>query len=71
MCSEDRLIVLYICLKFRENISNNIRVMERILMSKALTEGWTDGGQTDTQNLLRYNIITCHFVFFFQNGIIP
>ena len=29
MCSARRLIMLYICVKFRENITNGIRVMER------------------------------------------
>ena len=29
ICSACRLIVLYICVKFRQNISNGIRVMER------------------------------------------
>ena len=29
MCSARRLMVLYICVKLRENITNGIRVMER------------------------------------------
>ena len=29
MCSAHCLLVLYICVKFRENITNGIRVMER------------------------------------------
>ena len=29
MCSARRLMVLYICVKFLENITNGIRVMER------------------------------------------
>ena len=29
MCSASRLIMLYICVKFRENITHCIRVMER------------------------------------------
>ena len=29
MCSACSLIMLYICVKFRENITNGIRVMER------------------------------------------
>ena len=29
MCSAYRLMVLYICMKFRENIMKGIRVMER------------------------------------------
>ena len=41
MSSARRLIVLYICEKFRENISDGIRVMERTLMKEALTDGRT------------------------------
>ena len=33
--------VLYICVKFRENISDGIRVMERTRMIEALTDGRT------------------------------
>ena len=29
MCSAGRLIMLYICVKFRKNITNGIRVMEQ------------------------------------------
>ena len=29
MCSAHRLIILYVCVKFRENITNGIGVMER------------------------------------------
>ena len=29
MCSAGRLIMFYICVKFRENVTNCIRVMER------------------------------------------
>ena len=29
MCSARHLIMLYICVKFRENVSNGIRVLER------------------------------------------
>ena len=41
MCSANRLIGLYIDVKFRENISNGIRVMERTRNYEALTDGWT------------------------------
>ena len=41
MCSARRLIVLYICVEFRENISDGIRVIERTRMIEALTDGWT------------------------------
>ena len=41
MCSAHRLMVLYIGVKFRENISNGIRVMERTQNYKALTDGGT------------------------------
>ena len=43
MCSVRYLIVLYICVKFGENISDGTRVMELTLMMEALTEGQTDG----------------------------
>ena len=56
MCSEHCLIVLYIFVKFRENISDGIRVMERTQMMEALDDGqivrWMD-----TQNFGGYNII--------------
>ena len=44
MCST-RLMMLYICLKFGENISEGIRVMERPQMMEALT----DDGRTDSK----------------------
>ena len=47
MCSEHCLMVLYICVKFHENISNGIRIMEWTRNYEALTDGWTDR-QTDT-----------------------
>ena len=43
MCSACRLLVLYICVKFGENISEGIRVMERTQMMEVLTDGQTDG----------------------------
>ena len=39
-------MVLYIFMKFRENNSNGIRVMERTRMSKALTDERTADGRT-------------------------
>ena len=56
MCSACRLIVLYICVKFGENISDGIRVMEQTRMKEALMDRQTDG-QIDTQNFRRSNII--------------
>ena len=41
MWSARRLIALYSCVKFGENISDGIRVMERTLMMEALTDGRT------------------------------
>ena len=41
MNSAHRFIVLYICVKFGENISDDIRVMERTRMTEALTDGRT------------------------------
>ena len=43
MCSAHRLMVLYIAVKFHENSSNDIRVMERTRNHKALRDGRTDG----------------------------
>ena len=45
MCSAHHLIVLYTCLKFCENISKGIRVMEWTRICEVLTDG-----QMDTQN---------------------
>ena len=56
MHSACRLIVLYSCVKFPENISKGIRVMEPTQISKMLMDGW----QTDTQNFEGYNIIPHH-----------
>ena len=41
MCSAHCLIVFYIGMKFCENISNGIRVMERTRNYEALTDGRT------------------------------
>ena len=42
MCSECRLMVLFICMKFNENISEGIRVMEWTRMMEVLTDGQID-----------------------------
>ena len=42
MCSACCLIVLYICVMFRENILDVTRVMEQTGMMEALTDGWMD-----------------------------
>ena len=42
MCSACRLIVLYKCVKFGENISESIRVMERTGMMEMLRDRRTD-----------------------------
>ena len=42
MCSAHCLIVVYIGVKFHENISYGFRVMERTQNYEALTDGWTD-----------------------------
>ena len=39
MCSAHLLMVVYIGVKFRENISNGIRVMERTRNYETLTDG--------------------------------
>ena len=39
MCSVHSLMILYIAVKFRDNISNDIRVMERTWNYKGLTDG--------------------------------
>ena len=41
MCSACRLIVLYFCVKFGENISDSIRVMERTQIMEVLMDGRT------------------------------
>ena len=41
MCFAHRLIVLYINVKFRENIQDGIRDMERTRMMEALKDGRT------------------------------
>ena len=60
MCSAYRLKVLYIAVKFRENISNGIRVMERTRNHKALTDGRT---------LKISDGITYYFAIFLWRGI--
>ena len=52
LCSARRLIVLHICVKFHENISDGIRVMTRIRTMEALMNG-----RMDTQSFGGYNII--------------
>ena len=59
MCSAHCLMVLYICVKFPENITNGIRVMERTQIYDALT----NRRRTDTQNFRVYNVIPCHFLW--------
>ena len=55
--------MLYICDKFREIISNGIKVMERTWMiNRWQMDGWTDGW-TDTQKFGGYNIIPHHFLW--------
>ena len=41
MCSAHRLMVLYIGVKFRENISKDIRVLEQTQNYEALIDGQT------------------------------
>ena len=41
ICSVQCLIVLYICVKFGENISNCIRIMEQTQNYEVLTDGRT------------------------------
>ena len=40
--SAHRLMTVYICTKFHENILNGIRVMERTRKVDGWTDGWTD-----------------------------
>ena len=58
MCSAHCLMVLYIAVKFPENISNSVRVMERRQNYKALIDG-----RTDNQNFGQYNIIPRHLLW--------
>ena len=61
LISARRLIMVYICTKFREIISNGIKVMDRTRMfNRWRTDGQTDG-RTDTQKFGGYNIIPRHF----------
>ena len=59
LISACRLVMLYICAKFREIISNGIKVMERTRMINR----WRTDRQTDTQKFGGYNIIPCHFLW--------
>ena len=52
MCSAHSLIVVYICVKFCENILDSIRVMVWEQMMETLMDRWTF-----TQNFRWYNII--------------
>ena len=54
MCSARRLIVLYICVKLRENISDGISYGAKTICGSA-------DGRTDTQNFGGYNIIPSPF----------
>ena len=65
MCSEHCLIMLYIGVKFHENISNGIRVMERTRNYEALKNR-----PTDTQYFRGYNLILCHFWWRFLSNFI-
>ena len=67
LISARRLIMVYICTKFREIISNGIKVMDRTRMfnrwqTDGRTDGWTDG-RTDTKKFRGYNIIHRHFLW--------
>ena len=53
MCSACRLILLYICMKFREINSDGIRVLQWKPIMKALMDGQMDGHT----NFGRYNKI--------------
>ena len=59
--------MLFTDVKFREDISNSIRVMEQTQNYEMLTDGLTEG-RTDTQNFGWYNIIPCPFFFFWGGG---
>ena len=41
MCAACCLIVIHICVKFHENISDSIWVMERTRMMETVADGWT------------------------------
>ena len=69
ICSAHHLIVLYICVKFHENISDGISVMERTQMMEVLMDGQTDGWM-DPQNFRGYNIKPLQlFVVEHKNGV--
>ena len=66
MCSAGCHIVLYICMRLRDNIINGIRDMERTRMITSAD------GRTDTQNFGRYNIIPSPlFVVVHKNNVFP
>ena len=50
MCSVHGLIVLYICVKFPDNISDSIRYMEQTQMMEVLMDRWTNR-RTDSRTL--------------------
>ena len=59
LISARRLIMVYICAKFREIISDSIKVMERTRMFNR----WQTDGRTDTQKFGGHNIIPRHFLW--------
>ena len=59
LTSACHLVMLYICARFREIISNGISYGADT-NDEPLTDRRTDGW-TDTQNFGGYNIIPCHF----------
>ena len=59
LISARRLVMLYICAKFREIISNGIKVMERTRMINR----WRTDGRTDTEKFGGYNIKPRHFLW--------
>ena len=55
--------MLYVCAKFREIISNGIKVMEQTQMINCRRTDRRMDGQTDNQKFVGYNIIPRHFLW--------
>ena len=53
MFSAHRLMIVYICTKFHENILNGIRVMERTRKVNRRTDGQTDERTDEGHNIIR------------------
>ena len=60
MCSACCPMMLYICVKFHENISNAIRIREQTKMSKALMDRQMVRQRTSITKIFRSNLSIIH-----------